>query len=172
MKKSREKQPDLFKGMVAGVAAGLLASFLMEQFQALWSGVAEKISNPTNRKPKGNEEPATVKAANALSVRIQGHKLDKASEPIAAEAVHYGVGAVSGAIYGGLAELIPQVELGDGLVFGAGLWMVVDEISVPALRLSKPPMAFPLSTHIYALASHLVYGWVTEQVRRAMRDSL
>ena len=66
----------------------------------------------------------------------------------------------------------PAGFMGEGLGFGAGLWLIADEVTVPALKLSKPPMAFPISTHVYGLASHLVYGWVTEQVRRAVRRAL
>ena len=167
---SGKQDPDLIKGVVAGIAGGLLASFLMEQFQALWSGIAAQITN--NKTSNAGEEPATVKAVNAISLRTWGRPLSKASQPIAAEAVHYAVGGVSGGIYGGLAEMIPTLEVGEGLGCGAGLWLIADEITVPALKLSKPPTAFPVSKHIYALASHLVYGWVTEQVRRAVRRAL
>jgi len=144
----------------------------MEQFQALWSGIAAETTNKAKKTSSAGEEPATVKAANAISLRTWGRSLSEASQPIAAEAVHYAVGAVSGGIYGGLAEMVPTLEVGEGLSFGAGLWLIADEITVPALKLSKPPTAFPVSKHIYALASHLVYGWVTEQVRRAVRRAL
>jgi uncharacterized membrane protein YagU involved in acid resistance len=43
---------------------------------------------------------------------------------------------------------------------------------VPAAGLSKPPQEIPLTTHIYALASHLVFGWITEMVRAAVRRAL
>jgi len=39
----RTDAPDILKGLIAGVAGGLLASLVMEQFQALWSKVAEEI---------------------------------------------------------------------------------------------------------------------------------
>ena len=39
----RTGAPDILKGLIAGVAGGLLASLVMEQFQALWSKVAEEI---------------------------------------------------------------------------------------------------------------------------------
>ncbi|PYJ40580.1 MAG: hypothetical protein DME86_11660 [Verrucomicrobia bacterium] len=75
-----EKQdPDLIKGVVAGIAGGLLASFLMEQFQALWSGIAAQITNKANKTSSAGEEPATVKAVNAISVRTLGRPLSKAS---------------------------------------------------------------------------------------------
>ena len=97
---SERRDLDLIKGVVAGLADGLLASFLMEQFQALWSGIAAQITNKARKASSGGKEPATVKAANAILLGTQGRPLSKANEPIAGEAVHYAVGAVSGGIYG------------------------------------------------------------------------
>ena len=61
---------------------------------------------------------------------------------------------------------------GKGLAFGTSVWMAVDNALVPALGLAKPPTKTPLSTHIYALSSHLVYGFITETVRRTIRAIL
>ena len=165
-----DEETDLFKGVVAGVAGGLLASFLMEQFQAAWSAAAEAVQE--KKRPGRKAQPATVKAANALSEKITGRKVPKDYQPAAGEAVHYGMGATSAAVYGVLAEVVPIVTIGDGVGFGAGVWLLADEVAVPAAGLSKPPKEIPLTTHIYALASHLVYGWITETVRQAVRRAL
>jgi uncharacterized membrane protein YagU involved in acid resistance len=81
-------------------------------------------------------------------------------------------GATSGAIYGVAAELAPEVTVGAGIPFGTAVWLAVDEGVVPLLGLSKAPTEYPLSTHIYALASHFVYGFTTEVVRRALRRTI
>ncbi len=167
----REGEMDLFKGLIAGVAGGLLASFLMEQFQAAWNATAEAIS-PSQKKPGRKADPATVKAANAVAQKLVGRKLPAAYKPVAGEAIHYGVGAGSAAIYGALAEVAPIITVGEGLGFGTGVWLLADEVAVPKAGLSKPPKEIPLTTHIYALASHLVYGAITETVRRAVRAAL
>jgi putative membrane protein len=75
-------------------------------------------------------------------------------------------------LYGALAEVTPQVTAAGGLPFGAGFWLLADEISVPLLGLSKGPTEYPVSTHVYALASHLVYGVTAELGRRAVRNVL
>jgi len=59
-----------------------------------------------------------------------------------------------------------------GLFLGAALFGIADEVAVPALGLSGKPSEFPLSSHLYGLASHLVYGVTTEITRRAMRAAL
>ncbi len=68
-----------------------------------------------------------------------------------------------------LAEVAPGVTAGEGAAFGAAVWLIADEASVPALGLTKAPAQIPVSTHVYALASHLVYGVVAEAMRRAFR---
>ncbi len=165
-----DRETDLLKGMIAGVAGGLLASFLMEQFQTAANAAAEAMRK--KKRPGRKPQPATVKAANAISEKITGKKVPKNYQPAAGEAVHYGMGVGSAAVYGLLAEVAPLLTIGDGLGFGAGVWVLADEVAVPAAGLSKSPKEIPLTTHIYALASHLVYGWITETVRRAFRGVL
>jgi uncharacterized membrane protein YagU involved in acid resistance len=69
-----------------------------------------------------------------------------------------------------VAELVPDVTAGSGMPFGAAVWLAADDITVPAVGLTKWPTEYPLSTHVYALTSHLVYGLTTEAVRRAVRS--
>ncbi len=71
-----------------------------------------------------------------------------------------------------LAEVVPIVTVGEGAGFGTGVWLLADEVAVPAAGLSKRPKEIPITTHLYALVSHLVYGWITETVRRAVRRAL
>ncbi len=173
MHKKNGSGPDLFKGLVAGVAGGLLASLVMEQFQALWTKISEKVQEAEGDKPqKSQAKPATVKTADAISKRVLGHKVPKNKQKMASEVVHYAMGATSAAIYGTLAEFAPVVTAGEGLAFGTAVWVIADEASLPLLGLGKPPRKVPLSTHVYAFASHLVYGAVAEAVRRAVRSGI
>lgn len=164
-------ETDILKGLLAGVAGGLLASFLMEQFQAAWSAASEAMSSSKKRGGR-KADPATVKAANAISEKVTGRKIPAGYKRAAGEAIHYGMGASSAAIYGVLAEVAPIVTIGEGVGFGTGVWLLADELAVPAAGLSKPAKEIPIATHIYALSSHLVYGWITETVRRAVRRAL
>jgi hypothetical protein len=42
--------------------------------------------------------------------------------------------------------------------FATGVWLVSDNLILPAFRLAAWPQAYPLRTHAYAWAAHLVYG--------------
>ena len=166
----------VLKGLAAGTIGGLLASWVMNEFQYAWTKVANNLSqssqngsNTPEQSKNSEQEPATIKAAEMISEKVLGHQLAKEDKEWAGEFVHYAIGAASGAVYGAAAELVPDVTAGAGIPFGTAFWLVVDEGAVPLLGLSKPPFDYPLSTHIYAMTSHFVFGVTTEIVRRAVR---
>ncbi|HEX5966652.1 MAG TPA: DUF1440 domain-containing protein [Pyrinomonadaceae bacterium] len=190
-------EANVWKGLVAGVAAGLVASWTMNQFQAAWTRAAAGFEKPHGAQsmkpaegPNPNETPdlnqafgqskeekeqqddATVETAKVISKTVFGHELAESEKKPAGAAVHYAFGAATGGLYGAMAEVTPQVTAGAGLPFGAVFWLVADEIGVPLLGLAKGPTAYPASTHAYALASHFVYGLTAELSRRAVRHVL
>src|SRR5258708_7835411 len=88
---------DIVIGIVAGVAGGLLASLVMEQFQFLWSKTSEAINRGRETdKPRGRKaDPSTVRVAQSISKSVFGRKLPKSKKRLAGEAVHYAMGATS-----------------------------------------------------------------------------
>ncbi len=160
---------DIAKGAAAGLIGGLVASFVMNEFQSLWSALSGSKDQGSGQT---KQEPSTVKAAAAISEEVFDHQLSESEKAIAGPAMHYAMGGTSGAIYGALSELAPAARAGAGLPFGTAVWLVADDVVVPALGLSKPAAEYPLSTHAYALASHLVYGATTEAVRGVVRGVL
>lgn len=185
---SEKAEPDVWKGLAAGLIGGLVASWTMNQFQAAWSKAAEGFEKPhgaqsmqpsegenasnASGESKGEQDDATVKAARAISESVFGHELKDNEKRTAGAAVHYAFGAATGGLYGAVAEVVPAVKTAAGLPFGAAFWLVADETAVPLLGLSKGPTGYALSTHAYALASHLVYGLAAELTRRAVRRAL
>lgn len=181
--RAESPRPELGKGFLAGLIGGLVASCVMEQFQNAWNAVASRLQrrridrgeSPQSPEQTSNEdaqsEPATVKAAELISEKLLRRPLPEHAKQAAGEVVHYAFGSALGAAYGVLAEWQPRVTAGRGLPFGAVVWLVGDEIGVPAMGLSKPAREYPLSIHLYALASHLVYGATTEIVRRGVRTA-
>lgn len=178
----------VLKGIAAGVAGGLVASWTMNEFQALWSKLSEGFEKPHGAQSlqtglpqngaaealqeRGQDEEqgnATERAAELVAEKVLHRKLSKTERELGGEIAHYAMGATSGAVYGAMAEVTPLATVGYGLPFGAAVWAAADEGLVPALGLSKPATAYPLSVHTYALASHLVYGLTTELVRRQIR---
>ena len=80
--------------------------------------------------------------------------------------------AALGVAYGVAAEFRPGVTAGYGTAFGTAAAALLDEGAVPAVGLGAAPWTAPASTHAYALSSHLVFGAVTEFVRRQVSATL
>ena len=166
----------VWKGLLAGGAAGAAGSLAMNQFQNLWTKISEQRNKREHsQSDESASEDATVKAA-AKVAEITGHRLSDQQKKKAGPIVHYAFGTGMGALYGALLETGPR-HLGrhallSGLGFGGMLFAGVDEAVVPALKLSGSPAKTPLSSHLYALASHVVYGLTTGAVRKRVRDAL
>jgi hypothetical protein len=186
---SRKGEGDMWKGLAAGLVGGLAASWVMNQFQMIWSRESEGVEKghgaqslkpsggheavkEIRRAPQSNseaQEDATEKIASAVSENIFHRQLEKDEKEAAGTIVHYAYGTAMGGLYGVAAELVPAIGAGVGLPFGAVFWLVADEMIVPLLGLAGDPEEYPPSTHAYALCSHLVYGLTAEAVRRTLR---
>ncbi len=151
----------IWKGAVAGLIGGLIASWTMNQFQAVLAALKERTSDSA---PKGDD--ATVKVAKAVSESVAAHRLTPREKKAAGPVVHYAFGSAMGALYGVASVLVPSTARGWGLPFGAALWFGADEVAVPAAGLSQSSGSVPASVHASALAAHLVYGGTVEAVRR------
>jgi hypothetical protein len=182
---------DILKGIAAGVAGGIAAAWVMNQFQSAWSKLTEGVERSHGAQSlqegspehgvarelqeRGSDESddnAAVRAGTAVAEFVFDKKLTKHEKEIAGAVAHYAMGAFSGAVYGVAAEIAPVTSAGRGMPFGAAVWLVADEGIVPAVGLSKGPTDYPLSIHAYAFVSHLVFGASTEVVRSAVRRAL
>ncbi len=169
---NRMEVAEIAKGAVAGLVGGLIASYVMSEFQTIVTKIGENMSENGKQKEKKSSEPATTRAAEMISEDVFDHRLTKKEKEIADPLMHYAMGGTSGLIYGVASEFVPATTAGVGLPFGTAVWLIADDVVVPALGLSKPVTEYPASTHAYALSSHLVYGLTTELVRRAVRNIL
>ena len=106
-------------GVVAGVAGGLLASWIMNLFiegvgpklqQAVQADGGEQSASETSQNQTDGvpKEDATMKAAGRLARAFAGHDLSYEQKKTGGPLVHYAFGALMGGIYGGLAEHSPQ----------------------------------------------------------------
>jgi len=177
------------RGTAAGFLGGLIASWMMNQYQAIESKPVnlrreeerlayarpkgrQKKSEHAEQNSKSDGDDATVKVAEQVSRKLFDHPLSPAEKKIAGPTVHYGYGALVGALYGGLSELIPSVGMGIGIPYATLLWLFGSETAVPALGLAKPPAKVPARKHASALATHFVYGLILDISRRILRRVL
>lgn len=147
---------DLSWGAVAGTLATLALSATSN---ALYAREA-KLAKAREEWARGGKTANRV--AVARLARAAGADLSRAQAEAAEGAIHFGIGAGSGAVYGAVRSRVPGPAVAKGLGFGAALWLVADEGLNPALGLTPGPAAFPWQAHARGLASHLAFGLVTE----------
>jgi uncharacterized membrane protein YagU involved in acid resistance len=179
----------LVRGVVAGIAGGLVASWVMNVFM---EGAGPKITETLEKmngqergragdeqqNQPGNEqnepkEDATMKAADAIVSTVTGGRhLSFEEKEKGGPVVHYAFGALMGGLYGAVAEYSPAARTGFGIAFGSALFAGADLVAVPALHLSGSSADAPVSTLATPFAAHIVYGAITESVRRLIRAML
>ena len=169
----------LASGIVAGIAGGLVASWIMNEFiENLGTPLQKAVQGEdasAGQQPEQDEksDDATMKTADAVVSAVTGgrhlsHEGKEKGGPI----VHYTFGAIMGGVYGAVAEGLPETTFGFGTAFGAALFAGADLVAVPALNLSGSSGDAPVSSLATPFAAHLVYGAATETVRRLIRALL
>ena len=147
---------DVAKGLAAGLIAGLVATAA--------KSAAEKIYPPRTH---GEPEPPEV-----LAEKMAGHALAVVPKAVAAESIHWAFGAATGAAYGVLAEFYPAVTARDGATFGMTLMALTHESALPAMGLSAEPADQTNREKSSEMVTHILFGVVTETVRRIVRSRI
>ncbi len=93
--------------------------------------------------------------------RVFGTHLDQPSAERIGALMHYAFAIATAAGYAWTRERFPRIAAANGVVFGAGLWLIGDELAVSAARLESASAANAFS-HGSALAAHVVYGVIVD----------
>jgi putative membrane protein len=157
---AKPENQSLARGIVAGLIAGLIATAAKT--------AVEKIYPPRTH---GEPEPPEV-LANQVANKVSSHGLAPAQKHVAAETIHWTFGMATGAAYGALAEYYPAATAREGVNFGMTLMALTHESALPAMGLSAPAPEQTTREKTSEIASHVVYGLVTETVRKVVRKML
>lgn len=147
---------NIWKGALAGLIGGLIGTAA--------KSAAEKFYPP---RINGESEPP-----EELAQKIAGHGLALSTKTDMGETIHWGFGALAGAAYGAAAEYYPAATERGGAAFGIALCTVTHEGVLPALGLAAKPEQQSGREHRSEIATHIVYGVVTETVRHLVRRVL
>ena len=146
---------------IRGALAGGAGTWVMDQVTTgMMSGqdpaitAREEAARPNG---KGAVDNLVDRLANLLGVTPTDEQHARA-----AEAIHWGLGVLPGALYAVVRRRVPPLGWGGGLAFGALLWALNDEYANPRLGLAAAPEAYPPETHLRGLVGHLVLGVVTD----------
>ena len=165
--------PNPYRGLLFGAIAGATAAWAMNRFQSLLGKATEpkprRYSSPHRQPaPEDAAEDATMKVADRIARRVHFRPLSPEEKAKAGPIVHYAFGTAMGALYGLTTEYFPEARAGFGTIFGTLLFALADEVAVPLAGFSGKPSEYPVSSHLRALASHIVYGASAEAVRATL----
>ena len=168
----------MMKGLVAGAIGGLIGTWAMTEAQRAWTHAAGDQApesaggkhDARDWQERHEQQNSNELAAQALGHYVLGRRLTRDELRIMAPLLHYSFGTAVGAMYGAYAER--RHTHASGTWLGTTLWLTADEFAMPVLGLSQPTTRRPLEMHMQSLAAHLVYGAITEVVRRAARSQL
>ena len=170
----------LVQSAVAGAVAGLAGTWLMSEVQRVWTRAVD--GHPPDSaggkhdardwQERTEDQNSNELAAQAIATRLIGRCLTREEMGIAAPLMHYTFGSAVAGVYGMWAERLRKRRILAGLGFGAALWLAADIVAMPVLGLSGPTRRRPLEMHLQSLTAHLVYGVITELVRRPARSRI
>lgn len=183
------RKPSLWKGVVAGLAAGAVATLVMDQVQKSIMKASLETERRKRRaagEPEGRiateqaaqqhesetDEGSTGVVARKLTHAATGEILSSDQAKTGGNYVHYTFGTLMGGVYGVAAEYFPEATSGGGSTFGTLFFLGADEVAVAALGLAPPPKDIPLPNHFNHWLLHVVYGTTADTVRRLVRRLL
>jgi putative membrane protein len=170
----------LARGALLAAVASIPASKLKGVSEGQLQRVAETLWPPSEQEkelvgadPTGHLEnmpPAVL--ADRVARRLGHGPLDTATKLRMQNVIHYTFGALSGGVYGALAEAFPSATAGAGMAAGAGLYLASHGSTLPLLRVQAPPWRLPRAAFAWEFTSHLLFGAALELSRRGMRRVL
>lgn len=163
------RQRRLSRTLMLGAVAGLLGARSMGTFTRLWRNFL-KSNQDGDRKPgssySAQERDATERIAEIVAARVFERRLSMRDRHAGSIVVHYGVGAASGAVYALLPNRFPFVSRFCAILFGAAMWLVADELLMPALGVTRALKNYSAAMQANALGEHIVFALTTDQFLR------
>lgn len=154
----------------AGLAAGFAGALAQNLFFAATKKLAPAPSPDAFApvEPEQRHEMPTQTVARRVTEQLA--RRGPLEHPAgAAQAVHLAFGSAWGGLYGLVAGSALGAEgLKGGLAFGGAVWLMSDNLLLPAFRLSAWPQHYPVKTHLYAIAAHAIYGAVVASTFAAL----
>lgn len=157
----------VLKEVVKGAIAGAVSVWMMDRVTwYMYRNEDPEAYLQEKRAQKGGKYVAFV-AADKIASAV-GTRMNDRQEFIAGKTIHYLLGAMPGALYGLLRHRVNGLDKGRGLLYGLGLFLVMDELIAPLTGLSSGPLAYPWQAHARGLAGHLTVGATTDAAVRVL----
>ena len=167
----------LSAGVLAGALGGAIGTVALTAFQMSSLKATEAMESKLGADDTYSKqqkallemfEEAHTKTADAVT-KAAGVELTPKQRKTAAPVTEFAFGILCAGVYGALAEYLPIVRAGAGMTYGAVLFTGASLVVLPAIGYVPSPQDRTPVQHFGGLTSNMLYGWVTEIVRRILR---
>lgn len=161
MKRKKGSGSSWVAGLVKGALAGAAGVWVMDRVGwAIWDRQDRRTLDREREARIGGMDPAHATANRVAG--LAGTSLVPAQPHPAGIAVHYAIGMAPAMLYAVYRDRVSGLRAGRGLLYGLGLFFLVDEGMTRLLGIAGRPTEYPWQAHARGLASHLVLGAVTD----------
>lgn len=171
-------QPSLWKGALAGLAGGLVGTWVKSQAEPALQKLGESWFPPSHAEKKkpgadvtGHPDRMPPSKLAQEATDVVGVTLNRDEKLEAQKAIHWTFGTMAGVAYGVLAEFT-DAEVGFGIPASVALFGATHATTLPATGLQAELDELPEAWWVWELGSHLVYGLTVDLVRRGVRSLL
>lgn len=148
-------------GLLKGAIAGAVGVWVMDKLTWYMYRNEDPKAHRKEKKAQVEGKYAAIAAASKIMDALNVKRSSK-QEYVAGKGIHYMMGVLPGALYGAYRHRVKGVGAWKGLLYGAGLFLLVDELVAPMLGIVSGPRAYPWQAHARGLAGHLALGATTD----------
>ncbi len=157
----------VFKEVLKGAIAGAASVWVMDRITWYMYNHEDREAYKQEKNAQIDKKYVAFVAADKIA-KAAGVGMNDHQEFISGKTIHYLLGMMPGALYGVLRHKYKDLDKGRGLLYGFGLFIVMDEIVAPLAGLSSGPLAYPWQAHARGLAGHLAVGVATDAAVRVL----
>ena len=163
---------------MAGLAGGVVGTFVKSQAEPVLQTLGERLFPPTHHQKEqpgadvtGHPDRMPPSKMAQEATDAVGVTLSRDEKLAAQEGIHWAFGTTAGVAYGVAAEFT-DAEAGFGVPAAVALFGATHGTTLPALGLQAGLDELPKAWWVWEFGSHLVYGVTVEAVRRGVRQWL
>ncbi|WP_125761295.1 YagU family protein [Companilactobacillus hulinensis] len=150
--------------LLSGLLGGIVSGIVKLGWEVLLPPrtIARNMTNPPQELLQQFGFPRTF---THLTYTYSGQQM-----PWVSFIMHFGFSITFAIIYCLLAEKYPKVTLGQGTIFGLGVWVAFHLVIMPLMGTVPAVWNQPFEEHFSEALGHMIWMWVIEIFRRDIRS--
>jgi uncharacterized membrane protein YagU involved in acid resistance len=173
-----------WKGAALGIIGGAAGALAMSAYWQLATQIEGKDPRKTDVNPPpdtfdnisllGNNhqpgESSTAALGRTVYTTLTGAQPSDALKNRLSYLFHWLFSTGFGAVYGYLRKPTGAPDIVGGAVLGTSVFLLGDELAMPAMGFADGPTSYPLNLHLHSWGAHLAYGIASAAVTQVLHQ--